>query len=69
MSQATKEPFTVREAAEELGISETLIRELIHNGQLVAYRYGPRKIVVYRDDLQAFKQSRRIEASNKREAG
>jgi excisionase family DNA binding protein len=69
VGQAAKEPFTVREAAEELGISETLVRNLIHSGQLAAYRYGPRKIVIYRNDLKAFRQSRRIEASNKREAG
>jgi excisionase family DNA binding protein len=62
------EPFTVREAAEELGISETFARDLIRGGQLVAYRFGPRKTVVYRDDLEAFRTSRRVEASRTREA-
>ena len=51
-----------------LGISEPLVRDLINMGQLTAYRYGPRKIVVYRGDLEAFRQSRKIEAVNKREA-
>ena len=51
-----------------LGISEPLVRDLIHKGQLPAYRYGPRKTVVYRGDLEAFRQSRKIEAVNKREA-
>ena len=59
----------MREAAEELGISETLTRELINSGKLTAYRYGPRKTVVYGEDLKSFKESRKIEASNTREAG
>jgi excisionase family DNA binding protein len=65
---AAKDPLTVRDAAEELGISEPLVRDLINRGQLPAYRYGPRKTVVYREDLEAFRQSRKIEAVNKREA-
>ena len=67
MSSA-KAHLSVSEAAEELGISETLARDLIHSGHLAAYRYGPRKTVVYRGDLEAFKRSRKIEASSKREA-
>ncbi len=63
------EAFTVKEAAEELGISETLVRSSINGGQLTAYRYGPRKTLVYRGDLQTFKASRRIEAQINREAG
>lgn len=62
------EAFTVKEAAEELGISETLVRSVINGGQLTAYRYGPRKTLVYRGDLQTFKESRRIEAQINREA-
>lgn len=62
------EPVTVREAAEELGISETFARDLIRGGQLTAYRYGPRKTVVYREDLESFRRSRRVEAPSKREA-
>ncbi len=62
------EAFTVKEAAEELGISETLVRDLINSGQLTAYRYGPRKTLVYRGDLQTFKESRKIEAQSNREA-
>ena len=64
-----KEHLSVSEAARELGISESLLRGLIGSGQLAAYRYGPRKTVIYEEDLKAFKQSRRIEASSKREAG
>ena len=66
---AAKDPFTVRETAEELGVSEPLVRDLINSGQLTAYRYGPRKTIVYRGDLEAFRQSRKIEAVSKREAG
>ena len=64
---AAKDPFTVREVTKELGISETLVRDLINSGELTAYRYGPRKTIVYREDLEAFRQSRKIEAPNKRE--
>ena len=63
-----REPLTVREAAEELGISETLTRDLIRSGQLAAYRYGPRKTIVYTEDLKAFKKSRRVEAPSTKEA-
>jgi excisionase family DNA binding protein len=59
----------VSEAAEELGISETLARDLIRDGQLTAYRFGPRKTVAYREDLETFRQSRKVEALSKREAG
>ena len=61
-------PLSVSEAAEELGISETLTRNLIRSGQLAAYRFGPRKTVVYREDLEVFRQSRRVGVSKNREA-
>jgi excisionase family DNA binding protein len=67
MSSA-KVHLSVSEAAEELGISETLVRDLIRSGQLIAYRYSSRKIVVYKVGLEAFKQSRRITAPKTREA-
>lgn len=66
---SAKAHLSVSEAAEELGISETLARALVRDGQLAAYRYGPRKTVVYREDLEAFRRSRRIEAPSNREAG
>jgi excisionase family DNA binding protein len=62
------ESFTVKEAAGNLGISPTLARDLIRDGQLVAYRYGPRKTIIYREDLEAFRKSRRVETPGKREA-
>lgn len=62
------EPLTVKEAADELGVSESLARDLISHGELAAYKYGPRKTVVYREDLEAFRRSRKIEAPSKREA-
>lgn len=67
-SDRRREPLTVKDAAEELGVSETLVRDLIHGGQLAAYRYGPRKTVIYRGDLEEFRRSRKIEAPSKREA-
>jgi excisionase family DNA binding protein len=67
MSSA-KAHLSVSEAAEELGISETLARDLIRGGLLAAYRFGPRKTVVYREDLETFRRSRKVEAPSKREA-
>ena len=63
-----KASLSVSEAAVELGISETLARDLIRGGHLVAYRFGPRKTVVYREDLETFRRSRKVEAPSKREA-
>lgn len=68
MMSSAKAPLSVSEAAEELGVSEPLMRNLIRDGQLVAYRFGPRKTVVYREDLEMFRQSRRVEASRSKEA-
>ncbi len=67
MSSA-KAHLSVSEAAEALGISETLARDLIRGGQLAAYRFGPRKTIIYREDLEAFRRSRRVEVSRTREA-
>jgi excisionase family DNA binding protein len=68
MMSSAKAHLSVSEAAEELGISETLARDLIRGGQLAAYRFGPRKTVVYREDLETFRRSRKVEAPSKREA-
>lgn len=56
----------MKEAARALGISESLARDLINGGELPAYRYGQRKTVVYPEDLDAFKESRRIGPPRKR---
>ncbi len=49
-------PFTVKEAAEELGISEELTRGHIKRGELRAYRYGDRKTLIYQKDLEEFRE-------------
>lgn len=67
-SHAAEEPYTVKEAARALGVSEALVRDLIRSGQLPAYRYGPRKTLIYGEDLRAFKESRRVETPNTKEA-
>jgi len=51
--------LTVAEAAEELGVSERTARNLIHRGELVAYRVSARKTWILRPDLDAFIESRR----------
>jgi excisionase family DNA binding protein len=67
MMSSAKARLSVSEAAEELGISKTLARDLIRGGHLAAYRFGPRTTVVYREDLEAFRLSRKVEAPGKRE--
>jgi excisionase family DNA binding protein len=62
-----REHLSVSEVAGELGVSESLVRNLIGRGQLTAYRYGPRKTVVYGEDLKEFKQSRRVKTPNTKE--
>jgi excisionase family DNA binding protein len=62
-----REHLSVSEVAGELGVSESLVRNLIGRGQLTAYRYGPRKTVVYGEDLKEFKHSRRIKTPNTKE--
>lgn len=60
-AQVARDPLTVREAAEVLGISESLVRDSINRAELKAYKYGNRKTVIYREDLEEFKESHRIE--------
>lgn len=67
-NDSQRETFTVKEAAMKLGISDSLARDLISNGQLTAFRYGPRKTVIYREDLEKFRQSRKVEPPSKEEA-
>jgi excisionase family DNA binding protein len=43
--------FTVKEAADHLGVSTKTVYTYIHEGRLEAYRYGPRS---YRISLDAF---------------
>ncbi len=59
--EIAREPLTVREAAEVLGISESLVRDSVNRAELKAYKYGKRKTIIYREDLQEFKEGRRIE--------
>lgn len=58
---SAKQSFTTREAAEELGISTPLVWNLIRSGDLLAYRFSPRKTVIYREDLEEFRRSRKFE--------
>lgn len=58
---AHRETLTVKEAAKALGISESLVRDSVKRAELRAYKYGRRKTIIYREDLEAFKESHRIE--------
>ncbi|MBV9300688.1 MAG: helix-turn-helix domain-containing protein [Acidobacteriaceae bacterium] len=64
----SKKSLTVRESAEVLGISESLTRNLVNSGELVAYRYGQRKTVIYSDDLKAFRERHRVKSTSTAES-
>ena len=51
--------LSVREAADEIGVSEKTVRSLIRRGDLVAFKISERKTYVLREDLGAFLESRR----------
>lgn len=47
------ELFSVQEAAEFLGVSESTIRRYIYDGQLLAYRLGNGRLIrIKRQDLE-----------------
>jgi len=47
-----KELFSVQEAAEFLGISESTIRRYVSDGRLLAYRLGDERLIrIKRQDL------------------
>lgn len=54
------------EAARELGVSERTTRRLIDSGELPAYKPTLRKILVYREDLDAFLESHRTATAHTR---
>ena len=55
-----EEYLRVDQVAGELGVSAKSVRGLINRGELPAYRFIKRRIVVAREDLEVFKESRRI---------
>ena len=51
--ETLKELFSVREAAEFLGVSDSTIRRYISNGRLQAYRLGDERLIrIKRQDLE-----------------
>ena len=48
-----KKNLTLKQAAEWYGVSERTLRRRIAEGQLKAYRVGPRSIRVRAEDLEA----------------
>ena len=48
--------YTLRQAAEVLGVGESTIRRMIARGDLRAYRYGPRIIRIDPADLRAMRE-------------
>ena len=49
-----QEWFTVKQAAEELGLHEKTVRNHIHEGKLKASRPSPRKTRIYYTDLAEY---------------
>lgn len=52
-TRASSTYLTLAEAAEVLGVGNRTIRRRVAEGQLRAYRIGPRQIRVKADDLDA----------------
>ncbi len=50
--------FSVREAAEVLGIGQTLAKELVRTGELRSIKVGRRRLVA-KVDLESFVEDRR----------
>lgn len=48
--------YTIRDAADLLGVGESTLRRMIARGDLRAYRYGPRLIRIDAADLRAMRQ-------------
>jgi excisionase family DNA binding protein len=46
--------YRVSEAAELLGVSMQTVRNLIHSGQLSAYRLSPKRFMIPVSSIQAF---------------
>ena len=62
--------LTVAEVAQELAVSQKLVRTSSKRGELPAYNFGRRKTMVRRVDLHEWRESRRIAPAkvNKEEA-
>ena len=54
----SKEWYSVKEVAKELGLTEETIRNYIRSGQLVAHEFG-NTYRIHQDDLQHFLRERR----------
>lgn len=53
VEEMQNELFSVQEAAEFLGVSESTIRRYIYDGQLLAYRLGNGRLIrIKRQDLE-----------------
>ncbi len=50
--------YSVREAAEALGISYTNLRKLVQDGVIPSVRISPRRIVIPLDNLREYLKSR-----------
>jgi excisionase family DNA binding protein len=61
--QIDSEYLTVAEAAETLRVDRSTVRRWIANGDLPAYRVGPRRVRIKRDDLLHVVRSTKEETS------
>ncbi len=53
-SRLYEKKFTVRKAAERLGVSENSVRSYICRGLIKAYRFGGKVLTIYQSDLEQF---------------
>lgn len=57
------EVLSVKEAAQELGISQITLYGFINDGTLIAHKYNQRVIRIDRTDLEDFRRQHRTGAS------
>jgi excisionase family DNA binding protein len=49
-----RDHFTVGQVARQLAMSKKTVLRAIHRGELVAYRYSARVVIIERPDIEAF---------------
>ncbi|MHB1490089.1 MAG: helix-turn-helix domain-containing protein [Cellulomonas sp.] len=59
-AEARREMLTVAETADELAVTERLIRKLISSGQLRAVKVGTRVVRIRRTDLEDLLRPARV---------
>jgi len=62
------QPVSIRQAATELGVAPVTVRAWLRQRRLPHYKVGPRRVVISREDLDAYLVRCRTEAAPAKEA-